>query len=311
LLCISGLVGLWAGERRARPPQFSENQYADVFFVDPLKQLQGPRPPLRKSGSAPARASPASTPLADARPTAGSETAQEGTAREAGWKTLVSAETLEDEIKRLKLSFDQLISTPTSFRDGGYTDARKQLTGLAAWMGVIAEYDGEVRWKADAVAARDLLAKTADNCKAASEQSFNSAKQRKADLQELLSGSAKLPASTREDVGWPEITDHGVLMTYLEELYSERLKPLAGGSIKGDDQSAFIRDCELIAAIGRILQQEGMVHADEVEYAKLAATMERAGVEARDAARSEDLEKARTAVGQIGKSCTDCHGEYQ
>jgi hypothetical protein len=313
----NGLV-VHAAERRARPPQFPERQYADVFFKDPLAELSGPRPSFGQGAMVADRARPGVDRAADeaeSSPTNDLPAVRsdpESTAGEgSGWKNVVSAETLEDEIKRLKLAFDGLITTPTSFRDGGYTDARQVLTGLAAWMGVIAQYDGEVRWKASAAAARDILAKTADNCKVASEQSFSSAKQRKADLQELLSGSASLPPPVESEVAWPEVADHGVLMAYLEELFTERLKPSSSGSLNPDERAAVIRDAELIAAVSRILQQPGMVHADETEYAALALSMERAGIETREAMRAEDLPRVREAVGRIGKSCTNCHAEYQ
>ena len=104
---------------------------------------------------------------------------------ESKWSALISPTSLEDEIKRMRLHYDEVVTTPSAFNGGGYQDARRDLSALATLFAIISEHGGEVRWKDQAAAARDLLARTAFNCKAGSTQVYNEARLRKADLQDL------------------------------------------------------------------------------------------------------------------------------
>ena len=124
LLAVIGLCAvssLIAEERRAPAPKFTGQQTSGIFFENLSDAFGGQRPSLSS-----VRKSAAATP-ANGKPTGGTS---EGTGSDGGntWTTLVSPESLEDEIKRVKLHYDGVITTPSAFNSGGYQDARLDLT---------------------------------------------------------------------------------------------------------------------------------------------------------------------------------------
>ena len=181
MFLVTSGTSAFADENRAPAPKYSAEDTRGVFFDDLDSAFRGPRPTtatIRQSAAAAAAAAAA----------ASSSDAQ-SSSQKSVWASLISPASIEDEIKRMKLHYDSVITTPGAFNSGGYQDARLDLTVLASLFAVIVEHGGEVRWKDQAVAARDLLARTAFNCKAGSTQVYNEAKLRKGDLQDLISGS--------------------------------------------------------------------------------------------------------------------------
>jgi hypothetical protein len=297
-----------AQERRARPPEFSANAFRGLFFEDLSQALQGERPPierLRGATSAP-RATGAEATAASA-----AEVSSTGPAG-SGWSALVSSVALEDEIKRLKLEFDALITTPARFNSGGYQDARQTLSVLAMLFAIVAQYEEDIRWKGDAAAARDLIARTAFNSKAGSTQVYNEAKQRKQDLQDLLSGAGLSSREAEEATEWPRIVNRSPLMGYLEEtLYDHLQSETATADQVAAHRDSLRRQAEMVALVARVLTEEGMEEADDDDYVAWSDAMKQAALDLRSALDRDDAEAARQAVGAISQSCNACHDQYR
>src|SRR5262249_46646232 len=83
----------------------------------------------------------------------------------SGWAAVISGTALEDEVKAQKLMADANVTTPSDFAGNGYKNARRDFMVAAMVFGIIAEYDGDVRWKKEAPTERDLFARTAANAK--------------------------------------------------------------------------------------------------------------------------------------------------
>ena len=73
--------------------------------------------------------------------------------------------------------------------------------------GVIAEYDGDVRWKQQALGARDAFGKVAANCKVGTDASYNESKLRKADLEDLVGGASPDLKPNPDDFTWGKLMD--------------------------------------------------------------------------------------------------------
>src|SRR6185369_12192887 len=104
----------------------------------------------------------------------GPEPAAEG--QGFAWSKLISPGTIEDEVKAQVMSTAAATNTPSEFKGGGNKTARNNYTDLALMFGVIAQYDGDVRWKKDAPGLRALYARVASNCKVGTDNSFKEAK---------------------------------------------------------------------------------------------------------------------------------------
>jgi hypothetical protein len=302
-------IALWAQGKGAKPRVRAElpKSYPgseNTFFNDVFKEgVVGARPDLGKGVVTNPGTGTKSPGGADPAPSEGGVFA---------WSKLIAPTTLEDEIKASKKVIDEEVSTPAKFAGNGYKVARKQFSVLAIMLAIIGEYDGEVRWKADGPAARDVFARTASNCKVGTIQVFNEAKQRKADLEDLLSGSGLKNREGEKKAVWKQVTDRAPLMQRLEMAHQGRMQPWVGNKSEFANHSEEImHEAQLAAAFCEVLMREGMEDADAIEYKAFCIRLQKAALDIVDAAKSNNYDKARTAVGEIDKSCTECHQAYR
>lgn len=298
---IAAVPHLRADERRAPAPKFSPSQTRGVFFNDLNEAFRGARPTL----SSIQQSSNAASITAATANTSASEAGNDA------WSALISPVSLEDEIKRMRLHYDSVVTTPGAFNSGGYQDARLDLTVLATLFAVIHEHRGEVRWKDQAPAARDLLARTAFNCKAGSNQVYNEAKLRKADLQDLVSGSGLSKRDAESENDWSMIADRSPLMEYAEQLI-EALKDASrdAGSVKRETE-LIKRNSELLSMFGEILTREGLDESDDEDYTGLSRNMIEESKKVTAALERGDVDAVRSGVSAIRQKCDACHEQYR
>ena len=197
--------------KRAQPPKFSKT---DNFYADAFKEgLVGERPGNLSQPAAVA------TGGNTAAPGSGSTTGSgAGGVAGSGWAALISGPTIEDEIKALKLQVDQNVTTPSDFAGKGYKLARRDFSMLAMLFGIAGEYEGDVRWKNDAPAARDVFARTANNAKVGTQQVWQEAKLRKDELTDLIGGSSPYGGKEAEaKAAWKDVCGRAPLMQHLED----------------------------------------------------------------------------------------------
>jgi hypothetical protein len=186
------------------------------------------------------------------------------------------------------------------------------LTTLAALFAVIVEHEGDVRWKQDAAAARDLFARSAANCKSGAPQVYNETKLRKADLEDLVGGSGLASRQADGENDWGIIADRVPLMTYAEILLEGPLKQgsRSAEAVKAEGDRVR-RAAELLAVVGEILQQEGMADSDDEDYALLCKELMDASASVSLALDQEDAAAVSRAVGAVSQSCVKCHESYR
>lgn len=295
LACVSAL----AQERRAPRPTFSQERMRGIFFEKLSDAFRGPRPTLQsvRKSAAPVTA-----------PTQSTSSASEQADR---WSSLISPTSLEDEVKRVRLHFDSVVTTPSAFNSGGFQAARVDLTVLATLFGVINEHAGEVRWKNQAAAARDLLARTAFNCKAGSTQVYNEAKLRKADLQDLVSGSGLADRSAEKTKDWSTIADRSPLMEYAESLI-EATEELSNSEASAERESETIsRNAELLAMFGAVLISNGMDDFDDEDYANFSRGLSKSSQQVAAAIERHDFAAVSVGVAKLRQRCDACHEAYR
>lgn len=303
---------LWAQQKgkpvkRAQPPKFEKK--GDVFYADAFKDgLTGDRPPDLGKAAPTVTAGPAGGP---STPATGENTG--GGVAGSGWSAIISGQTVEDEVKELKKLIDMEVTTPSDYAGKGYKVARRDFSMLAMMFAIAGEYDGDVRWKKDSPAARDVFARTAANSKVGTSQVFQEAKLRKAELQDLIGGSSPYQGKDADAKAvWSSVCDRSPLMQHLERIYEPQLKPLL--SDKGQftaNLEKVTHDAEMIAAIGVVLAKDGMEDADADEYKAFCLKLQKAGKEIVDAAKVKNFDAASSAGTAIGKACTECHEGYR
>ncbi len=284
----------------ARPPKWPAD-VIDTFYPDARTKLVGSRPDYQKLQTAAAAGH-------------SSDLSQAGAAKGGGtWSKLIDADTIETEIKRLGPEVAKAAKSPSEFKGGGYKDCRRHFSELAVLLAIAAEFDGDVRWQDAAPALRDAFARAGHNCKAASDQAFQEAAQRKQDLTDLIAGTRpKAAAGEPKTPDWPKISDRPPLMQRMNIAHEDRLKKwLANKSEYTTHHDDVHLEAQLVAAIAEVIGREGYEYADDDQYKKFAADLRQAATDVAESGERNNFEAAQQANNRMTKACADCHEAYR
>mgnify|MGYP002628646567 FL=1 len=287
---------------RSRPPGAQwDPASAEIFSADAFGLLMGPRPDFAgvTAGSAPAgSAEPGVPPKADG----------DG----FKWSLLVTGDTLTDEIKDMKDVLAAATANASTFKGGGYDDARRAFSTLALAFGIVAAHDEDIRWQRDAATARKLFGRAGFNCKVGTDKSFAESKLCLEDLQGMLDGNPpRRKPEDEEDFRWSNVAARPAIMSLLEGAEKILAAGVASAGEFGKQRDAILHEAELVAALGEVIQQPDFEYHDDDIYRQYASAMRDAAVGIRDACRDKNYDAARTATGRMSKACGDCHGEYR
>ncbi|MBA4018663.1 MAG: hypothetical protein C0483_15970 [Pirellula sp.] len=303
LILVCGLTA-WAADatKKSPPPKFDAATVDELFFKDARQQLIGAPP---TAGGQVATSTTPGTTMAPGGSAPAAAASSDGNA----WSALVSADTLESEIKVQPAEIDKAMKSPTQQKS-----ARMVMSYLAALYGVVMRYDKDVRWKSDAQALRDTFAKAGNNLKAWTDTQKKQVAKVQVDLRDLIQGNPpQLATAFDAEAPWTELVDRTPLMHRLEiGIAAERL----GGWTKDADsvkknKDAVIREAEVMAMLARIIQDKSYDSTDDEEYLKPARALEEHAIAAAKAARDGDGAAASSAVGQMQKACDTCHGSFR
>lgn len=288
---------------RSRPPAPEwDAGSTEIFAPDAFGLLAGPRPNF---AGAEALAMAASAPQGPNGPTAVA-------ANGFKWSELVSGDTLTDEIKDLKDVVAAAVTNPSTFKGGGYDEARRAFSTIAVSFGLIAVHDEDIRWRRDAVTARGLFARAGFNCKVGTDQTFAESKLCLEDLEGMLDGNPPRRKSEEEDsFRWSSVAARPALMARLEQAENRLTAGLASASEFGRQRELFLHEAELVAALGEVIQQPDFEFHDDDTYRGHATLMRDAAARIRAACQDKNYDSARAAIGEMSKACSDCHGDYR
>jgi hypothetical protein len=294
-------------KKRALPPKWDQRTL-DKFFSDARSTLEGERPNFNNGASASASRTSPGNPSGPAAPEIPG-----APAGEFAWSKIISPESLQDEIKSYQNLVKDDVKNPSAFKGEGFKRARRNFSMLAVAFAVIAEYDGDVRWKNQALVARDLFAKTGFNCKVATDQSYSDAKARADDLIALVRGET-LPSTGNPETKtpWAKVANRPPLMNRLELAQQNRIAIwTANAGDFGKNLEAIYREAQIVAVLAEVIQREGYDFTDDNSYKSFARDLEKHALEIAEAAKSKNFEQARLAAGELAKACSNCHGSFR
>ena len=281
--------------KRVAKPTFESDAGEGVFFKDVFRDaLVGKRPVV---------------PSANARSSSGGTGIDDSAGKT--WARLISAATLEDEVKSLQQALSRDLTTVSRFSTD-HTKVQKSFEQLSLMFGVIREYDAEVRWKADAAVAQKAFEVTAASARVGSEQGFASSKRSLEDLVQVVRGD-RFPGKAKPTatLDWSVVVGHTPVMRRLQGLHDEVKAASSNEKEFKKQQPKIIHTTELIALMAEAVQQEGMDYADDEDYAAYAKQMQAAASTAAKASRNNNYEMMSNAVNAVGQSCADCHGDFR
>jgi hypothetical protein len=293
-------------KRRAAPPKFNTSEVEQIFFSDAREMLVGPRPAgvTTAKGGIATTIGPSTTP-ADVPPPAAGTT---------GWSALISPETLVDEVNIYPPLLAAVVRTPSQFKGNGARNARRYYGTLATVFAIIEKYDGDVRWKNQAPAARHLFARVAANAKSDNDNVYNEAKQRLEDLDSLRRGETiAVPPNIEPNPSFNEqVSNRPPLMWRLERAQQDRLAVwTANAGEFGKNLDAIKHEAEIVAALSKVILHPSYTAADDDIYIEYAQALQKSALDLRDAAKQKNADAARAAAGAMSKACSDCHGDFR
>ena len=211
--------------KRVAKPTFDDQASKGVFFEDVFKNaLVGKRP-----------APPSTT-------TRGSSGTNIDDSAGKTWSRLISAATLEDEVKSLQQKIGRDLTTVSRFRSD-HAKIQKSFEQLSLLFAVIRGYDAQIRWKADAAVAQKSFETAAVGARSGDEQGFASSKRSLEDLVQLVRGD-RFPGKAKppETLDWSAVIGHAAVMKRLQ-LLQDDVKAVVQTKMnsKSNSQSSFTR----------------------------------------------------------------------
>lgn len=292
--------------RRAERPRFQRQEWQGTFFNNLFTEGLVGLPQEKR---------PAVAVNANRSPDAPAKVAGDAAAADESplglWKELIDAESLENEVKRLQIELESLITTPVKFQTD-YQNARYVFIDLSMLFAIISQHEERVRWQDSALAAQALFTQTAANCRTTSPQAYQSAKLAQDQLRDLVrGGQLSVNDESTGELDWSQAVDRIPVMQRLEKTL-ERLKQNSGNKAAFTSaKEELFHDASLIAAIGKVLVQDDVEDGDDEEYAELSIKMARAALEVRQAISLDNFEIAAAAINRIEQSCNDCHADWR
>lgn len=280
--------------KRAKPPVWSQD-VLDEFFPDAREALVGNRPASSKAAVA---VDAAAGPSAPAGP--------------AAWSQLIDGETLASEVKRLATNLRDPLANSAKFKAGGFKTCRSDFNELAILFAVIAEFDGDVRWKDEASSLRDQFAAAALHCKAGTDQAFAAATELKTTLDDLVRGERLGGEQTPPMKKWSDVADRPLLMQRMERALQEQIAPALANSKVFDKNTAKVRqEAEVLGMLAAIIDREEFDYWDDESFQEQSGELRDATRELLRAAGEGNYDAARAAAGRAGQSCSACHDGYR
>ncbi|HEX3870665.1 MAG TPA: hypothetical protein VHV77_09525 [Pirellulales bacterium] len=299
---VAGVSVAW-GAGTVPAPTFDRDT-VDLFRGDALKLLGPGKPggamalPTTAAPGAPAMGVPAGEPVA----ANGSQ----------AWSKIISADNLEALVKAEAPIVADAVKTMPNFKGNGREKAQIAYSELAALFAVIANYDGDVRWKKDAIGLRNKFSQVSLNCKTSSDAAYKEAKARSDDLAELLrGGTVDLPkGDSTDELG--KLISRPPLMKLMDEACKAHISPWTND--KGafnKNKETLTREAQLMAMLAEVIKDPSFDSGDDPTYVAYAAELQKQCLELVEAIKSDNQSGAQSAVSRINKSCDTCHGEYR
>ncbi len=288
---------------RAKRPQFRDRDWEGIYFENLFRDgLVGDKP------DRPALTTPVPA-LADNTTTEESPTG--GAASGSQWSQLISAEVLEDEIKRTVARLSGDVATPSKYQSD-YLSARQSFSMLSLWFAVIFEYQDQVRWKPQAAAMQPAMARAAANARVSSGQSYQYARARLDALQQLLRGESPPAAETPvESIDWPYSVGRSPVMIRMQESLDELKAWTADAGAFRRNRAEVEHHAQLLAALGQALLQPEMDDADDDDYAKHARGLIQDALAMLQAARLDNVDDVDKSLKRVERRCSNCHADWR
>ena len=279
----------------------------DVWFDDPVGLVNNSQP----VNSAPVAPTTVQTPANGAG--TGTEPAKTiATASDSSdWSTIISAETLQAEVKTIRNFLNQKLQTPGQYNSSMF-ELPAQTATLATLAGIASSHSGEIAWKERAPYIRTIAA-TMHAEKLQTGPKFQRPLLEKFEqIDEMLSGS--LPGGLdkpADEFEFSELADMPFVMKRMEIAFN-KMKTEAGSEDSFEKNGDMIQqESAILGAMMKAVLTEGYGYADDEDFLGFAKPIQDSAKKMGEAVTAGSFETYDAGLSAITKSCTQCHNVYQ
>lgn len=281
----------------------------DVWFDDPVGLVNNSQP----INSAPVAPATVQTPANDSG--TGTEPATATPAATASdssdWSTIISAETLQAEVKTIRNFLNQKLQTPGQYNSSMF-ELPAQTAALATLAGIASTHSGEIAWKERAPFIRTIAA-TMHAEKLQTGPRFQRPLLEKFEqIDEMLSGS--LPGGLdkpADEFEFSELADMPFVMKRMEIAFNT-MKTEAGSEDSFEKNGEMIQhESAILGAMMKAVLTEGYGYADDEDFRGFAKPIQDSAKKMGEAVTAGSFETYDAGLSAITKSCTQCHNVYQ
>jgi hypothetical protein len=281
----------------------------DVWFAEPTTVAGNSTPvggvPIPPGGEAeaPGVGTPAADPMPMPMATAGGG---------QDWGAVIPAAVLDAEMTDVTNRIKQSLVSVAAYQQS-YLSLDPYIHSLAVMAMIAEQHPGDIRWKEHAPVIRELATRMTQlgtlmggpKGKQAVEEPF-------VQIVDAFAGSPPSGIEPAEGALFSDVADMGALMKRLDIGFNKRLAIEVGDEAALKAKADLVRqEAGVIAALGKVIIQEGYGYAEDDDFKSHAEPMIAAGIQAIEAADSGDFAKFDEAKTRITKSCTDCHRSYR
>lgn len=273
----------------------------DVFFDNPLEIANDDRP----VGVA-ANSSDPDQPK-DFPSTGDGTTLGKGT----DWKSVISMETLEAEVKRIRNSMTGSLRGVGQY-NAGYKDLQIDGGTLAAIAGIIIEHPDPISWKEDAKYIRDLGTRIEERSQKLGKKSFDATVISYEQFSSLLNRSKPADLPEAEDqIPFADRADRSTLMRRIDKAFQQMKKNVTTESALEKQKEMILHESAIIAALIKVIMTDSYDLFDDEEYRNLAEAMYQASKALETAVGKKDFSAFDKGLSSLNNSCTQCHTSYR
>ena len=298
--------------------QYLGNVPLDVFFDQPYSVVQDATPigtgetqavastdggmsgGGMSGGGAPVDATAAKPLTAEPAAAAGNE-----------WTTLLSVETLLEEVNTTRNFMKESLQTVGAFNSSMLMIPPKAAV-MAALASIAMEYPGEITWKEDAKYIRDFA-------KQMNESTLQRGRKDQVRLLELYeSMSDTLNRSKQADLKEPPETDTfvdvaamGLVMMRMQSA-EKRMKNEAGSETAFTSQKKMIlHEAAMLGTMTKVVTMSGYGYEDDAEFLGYAKRIVDAAIAIRTAVEVNDFATYEQSLSNLSTACTECHSAFK
>jgi hypothetical protein len=249
-------------------------------------------------------------PVADS-PKPATETATSEAGGEDSWSTLITAATIDEEVKSIRNFLNENVHSVGTFNSSMLMIPPKAAS-LAAVAVIVMEHPESVPWKDDAKYVRDLAKKM----NASVLQRGAKDQKRIEELYDAVDAtlSRSKPAGLEEPPesdSFSEVAEMRLLMMRMEEA-EKRLKTEAGNeSTMGENKAMVAHEASIMAVMAKIVAMPAYGYGDDPKFTGYANEVLKASQDIKTAAESGDFAAYESALTRVSTTCSNCHSDFK